>query len=70
MISMKTLLAITAALLAFATAPAKADDATADDTAKFLAGLPVSAGSPLEPLTKTQAWKSHASAFDKAFELF
>ena len=44
-----------------------ADAATADDTARFLAGLPPSEGSPLLPLTKDPAWQHHAKFFDNAF---
>jgi hypothetical protein len=60
--------AVMAALLAVSTAPARsADTATADDTAKFLAGLPPSADSPLAPLTKDPAWQQHARYFDQIF---
>jgi hypothetical protein len=41
--------------------------ATADDTAKFLAGMMPSADSPLIPLTKEPAWQRHARFFDNAF---
>jgi hypothetical protein len=41
--------------------------ATADDTARFLAGLPPSANSPLAALTKDPAWVSHARYFDSIF---
>ena len=44
-----------------------ADAATADDTARFLAGLMPSEGSPLLPLTKDPAWQHHAKFFDNAF---
>ena len=44
-----------------------ADTATADDTARFLAGLQPSEGSPLAPLTKDPAWQHHAKFFDNAF---
>jgi hypothetical protein len=44
-----------------------ADTATADDTARFLAGVPPSAGSPLTPLTKDPSWQRHAKFFDTAF---
>ena len=44
-----------------------ADTATADDTARFLAGLQPSEGSPLAPLTKDPAWQHHAKFFDSAF---
>jgi hypothetical protein len=51
---------------AFGTAQA-ADTATADDTARFLAGMMPSADSPLMPLTKDPAWQRHARFFDSAF---
>jgi hypothetical protein len=62
-------IAIVAAALLFATMlPVRAaDTATADDTARFLAGLPPSAGSPLTPLTKDPSWQRHARFFDSAF---
>lgn len=41
--------------------------ASADDNARVLAGLPPSAGSPLEALTKEESWQSHARYFDKAW---
>ena len=44
-----------------------ADTATADDTARFLAGLQPWEGSPLAPLTKDPAWQHHAKFFDSAF---
>ena len=37
-----------------------------DDAARFLAGLPVSG--PLEPLTRTAAWRAHAAEFDAAWQ--
>ena len=40
---------------------------TADDTARFLAGMPPSAQSPLTPLTKDPSWQRHARFFDAAF---
>jgi hypothetical protein len=42
----------------------RADEATADDIARFLAGLPPSENSPLAPLTKEAAWKQHEKFFD------
>jgi hypothetical protein len=58
---------ILAALLA-ASVPARgADSVTADDTARFLAGMQPSAGSPLTPLTQDPAWQRHARFFDAAF---
>jgi hypothetical protein len=61
-----------AAIAAFAVlavvAPARAaDTATADDTARFLAGMPPSAESPLTSLTKSLAWQRHARYFDSVF---
>jgi len=41
--------------------------ASVNDTARFLAGLPVSEGSPLVPLTQDAAWQQHAAFFDKAW---
>ncbi|GIQ78673.1 hypothetical protein [Bradyrhizobium sp. RD5-C2] len=46
---------------------ARAADVTADDTARFLAGLRPSAGSPLLPMTTDPAWQRHAQFFDAAF---
>jgi hypothetical protein len=40
--------------------------ATLDETALFLAGLPV--GGPLEALSQTEAWSSHAAAMQTAWE--
>jgi hypothetical protein len=53
--------------LAALTAARAADTVTADDTARFLAGMPPSAGSPLMPLTRDPAWQHHARFFDAAF---
>ena len=59
---------IAAALMLLAAAlPARAAEVTADDTAKFLAGMVPSADSPLIPLTKEPAWQRHARFFDNAF---
>jgi hypothetical protein len=44
-----------------------ADTASADDTAKFLAGMMPSADSPLTPLTRDPSWQRHAKFFDSAF---
>jgi hypothetical protein len=44
-----------------------ADTATVDDTARFLAGMMPSEGSPLLPLTKDPSWQRHARFFDNAF---
>src|SRR4051794_18988205 len=47
--------------------PARGDPASANDTARFLAGLPPSAESPLTPLTRDPSWQRHARFFDTAF---
>jgi hypothetical protein len=64
-----TKIALVAASLILAAAwPARAaDTVTADDAARFLAGLEPSADSPLMPLTKDPAWQRHARFFDNAF---
>jgi hypothetical protein len=53
--------------LAAAAAARAADTVTADDTARFLAGMAPSPDSPLAPLTKDPAWQRHARFFDAAF---
>ncbi len=51
-----------------ATSPAlRAEPASANDTARFLAGMPPSAGSPLARLAQDGFWKSHAGAFNATF---
>jgi hypothetical protein len=47
--------------------PARAQTASADDTARFLAGMPLSSDSPLAPLTQHPAWQQHARYFNSAF---
>jgi hypothetical protein len=37
------------------------------DTARYLAGMPVSEGSPLVPLTRVARWQGHSRAMDVAF---
>ena len=54
-------------LLALGFAAHAADTITADDTARFLAGMQPSANSPLTPLTKDPGWQRHAKFFDTAF---
>ena len=55
------MLALSAAYAASSEAP------TANDTARFFAGLPPSTSSPLVALTKDPAWLSHARYFDSVF---
>lgn len=61
------LIAALVAFLLFAPAAAHAQQASAADTAKFLAGMPVSADSPLAALTKDGGWQQHSAAMSKAF---
>lgn len=62
---------LSAAIVALALvllAPAvRAAEVTANDTARFLAGLQPSANSPLLRLTTDPAWQRHAQFFDTAF---
>jgi hypothetical protein len=58
---------LAAVMLSAAGATVHAQTATADDTAKFLAGMMPSADSPLAPLTQEAAWQRHAKFFDTAF---
>lgn len=60
------MLTLAAALLLVAPA-ARAAEVTANDNARFLAGMPPSADSPLLPLTRDPAWQRHAKFFDTAF---
>lgn len=46
-------------------APAFAQPPTLDESAHFLAGLPVKG--PLEPLMQSDIWRNHADALDKAW---
>ena len=60
--------ALAAAVFVAAAMPARAaDTVTADDTARFLAGMLPSADSPLTPLTRDPSWQHHARSFDAAF---
>src|ERR1700759_1660760 len=60
--------AVAASLILVAVSGARAaDTATGDDTARFLAGMMPSEGSPLLPLTKDPSWQRHAKFFDNAF---
>lgn len=54
-------------LVAYAAVTAIPAGATPNATARFLAGLPVEAGSPLEPLTKEKFFAEHARFFDRAW---
>ena len=68
MLQQSKIAAIVAALFLAAAATARASDTvTANDTARFLAGMPPSADSPLTPLTNDPSWQRHAKYFDNAF---
>lgn len=58
---------IAVALALSATPALSIEAATADDTARFLAGLLPSPNSPLAAQTKDPAWLSHARYFDSVF---
>ena len=59
---------LTAFTVAFGAERASSSEtATADDAARFLAGLPPSPNSPLAALIKDPAWVSHAQHFDSIF---
>ena len=66
---LKTIVVIlTTLILALSAAPLQSFElATADDTARFLAGLSPSSDSPLMALTKDPAWPTHARYFDSIF---
>jgi hypothetical protein len=65
--SLKMAAVAATAFLAVAMPARAAGAVTADDTARFLAGMPPSAQSPLMPLTKDPWWQRHARFFDSAF---
>jgi hypothetical protein len=61
-------MAAAVAIIFLAVAPARAaETVSANDTARFLAGMPPSADSPLTPLTNDPSWQRHARFFDAAF---
>ena len=65
--SLKIAAVAATAFLAVAVPARAADAVTADDTARFLAGMPPSAQSSLMPLTKDPTWQRHARFFDAVF---
>ncbi len=54
-------------LLVVMQAASAAETATADDTARILAGMPPSAGSPLAKFTSDRGWQQHARHFNSAW---
>lgn len=57
-------LAMGAIIVAISHGLAAAQGATPDDMARFIAGMPPSANSPLAPLTRSDGWKRHAAWFN------
>ena len=47
--------------------PLNPDTLSANDMARFLAGMPIPRNSPLAPLTTEPAWQAHAAFFEGAF---
>src|SRR5262245_7134791 len=58
---------VASAMILAAAYSARAQTASANDTARFLAGMPPSSASPLAPLTRDPAWQQHARYFNSAF---
>jgi hypothetical protein len=58
---------VTSAIILASAYSARAQTASANDTARFLAGMPPSIASPLAPLTQDPAWQQHARYFNSAF---
>jgi hypothetical protein len=48
-------------------APVRSTLSSADDVARFLAGMPLPKDSPLTPSTNDPAWQEHAANFERAF---
>jgi hypothetical protein len=62
--SRRTALALLASL---SVSPSLAAGASLNDVARYLAGLPVAAGSPLEALTQEPIWRTHAQQLNAAW---
>lgn len=58
---------LAAGMLALGTAASSAETATANDTARFLAGLPPATDTSLATLAASAFWKQHARYFDSIF---
>jgi hypothetical protein len=68
MIQTRIVSVLIAGLLLLTATRAQCDEtASADDTARFLAGMQPSSDSPLARLTQERSWQQHASIFDAAF---
>jgi hypothetical protein len=59
---------VAALLVAVNLGSAAAQTATPDDTARFLAGMRPSDGSPLVTLTRDGAWQQHSARFNSIFD--
>lgn len=57
-----------AVIVAGAQGIAFAQGTSADDVAKFLAGIQPSAGSPIAPLTRSQSWQRHSKWFESNWD--
>jgi hypothetical protein len=68
MLQRRTMIAAAVAFVFLAGSAARAADVSPNDTARFLAGMPPAADSPLAPLTGDRLWQHHAGIFDSAFE--
>ena len=58
---------VISALSIFALAQTARAQPPPDDSARFLAGMPLPKNSPLAPLTNDPAWQEHSANFEKAF---
>ena len=67
MLRLLNIVAVALTLLAAVASAHAADTVTADDSARYLAGMQPSADSPLMSLTRDPAWQRHARFFDGAF---
>ncbi len=61
-------LILAAAFIASLSFAARAEGASPDDTARFLAGMAPAAESPLTALTKNPSWEKHAKLFDDTWK--
>jgi hypothetical protein len=67
--AMKPFAAIVAVLITFAGAERlAAAESTPNDAARFLAGMPPAAGTPLAERAGDAGWKRHAATFDKSWD--
>ena len=67
MLQRRMMIAAIAGLLLVAASPVRAADTSPNDVARFIAGMPPAADSPLAALTKDKAWQDHAKVFDTSF---